>query len=118
MADPWSCCRQNSAWSQEAIGIVGFASTMPWKDQPPAGSPEPQVEESSSFRLHRSDPPLPWLGQVPGNLKTDVWGWAVRGGRERGPPHGCWRVPPLLVKPELRGWQMGETSESIKGISS
>lgn len=36
----------------------------------------------------------------------------------KGPPHGCWRVPPLLVKPELRGWQMGETSESIKGISS
>lgn len=95
---------------RKPLGIVGFASTVLWKDEQPAGGAEPQVKESSSLSLQQSDP---LLLQSTRKLQDSSRRVDVRGDRERVLPLAAGGSPTLIVEPELRGWQMGETAESI-----
>lgn len=80
-----------------------------------------RVEQSPSCRLQHTHPPLPtphlpWLGKAPESSSL-VWEGG-RWGAERGQSADAGGIPALSVEPELRGWQMGETSAIMKGIPS
>lgn len=75
---------------RKPLGIVGFAPTMSWKGEQPAGGAEPQVEEGSSVRLQGSDPLLPCKVQETSGLVCGVGGEGWWGKR---PASGCWQIP-------------------------
>lgn len=111
-------CRLTQARIMPVLAPRGLHSRCPRRR--PAGCRwRCEWKQSPSCRLQHTHPPLPsppltW--QAPWILKLSV-GLPVRAGKE--PVCRCWRNPfAYPVEPELRAWQMGETSAIMKGIPS